>query len=192
MHNIGLPNFYYFIKNLNINNILHLDCNVAIIYRNYNENHNIEDLIRFKNFCNKTKRKFLISNNIYLAFKLKLDGVYLPSFNKEMILKKYVNFRNFIIIGSAHNLKEIRIKEKQQVMQIFLSPIFKDTAKNKCLGINNFNKLCKYTKKPIIALGGINTKKLNLLKHVKINGFAAISFFKDITSRNFILNKYGY
>ena len=29
-----------------------------------------------------------------------------------------------MIIGSAHTLKEIRIKEKQNVEQIFLSPIF--------------------------------------------------------------------
>ena len=77
-------------------------------------------------------------------------------------------------------------------MQIFLSPIFKSTAKNKCLGIINFNNLSKYTKKPIIALGGINKNKLKLLKQSKIKGFAAISFFKNLSSRNFTPNKYGY
>tara|TARA_Y100000389_G_scaffold203731_1_gene253217 strand:+ start:2251 stop:2823 length:573 start_codon:yes stop_codon:yes gene_type:complete len=185
MHNIYLPNFYYFVKSLDIKNILHLDHKVAIIYRNYDCNHDIEDLIKFKNYCKKTKRKFLIANKIALAFKLKLDGVYLPSFNKKMILKKYINFKKFILVGSAHNLKEIRIKEKQQVMQIFLSPIFKDTTRNKCLGINNFNNLCKYTKKPIIALGGINKNKLKLLKQVKAKGFAAINFFKKYESINY-------
>ena len=33
--------------------------------------------------------------------------------------------KNFVIIGSAHNLKEIRIKEKQNVKKIVLSSLFK-------------------------------------------------------------------
>ena len=33
-------------------------------------------------FCKKKKIKFFLSNEIKLALKLDLDGVYLPSFNK--------------------------------------------------------------------------------------------------------------
>ena len=87
------------------------------------------------------KITFLISNEIDLAFKLKLDGVYLPSFNKEFKHKKFSYFKNFIIIGSAHSLKEIRIKEKQNVEQIFLSPLFKTKKSKKSLGILRFNNL---------------------------------------------------
>tara|TARA_B000000475_G_C15753534_1_gene348013 strand:- start:22 stop:594 length:573 start_codon:yes stop_codon:yes gene_type:complete len=178
MHNIKLPNFYHFIDNLNINNILHLNKKVALIYRNYQANYNTEDLIKFRNFCKISKRTFLLANKINLAFNLKLDGVYLPSFNKKMILKKYTSPKKFIIIGSAHNLKEIRVKEKQNVMQIFLSPLFKDTKFNKQLGIIKFNNLRKNTQKPVIALGGIKADKIRLLTKMKINGFAAINFFK--------------
>lgn len=95
-----------------------------------------------------------------------------------MILKKYTSPKKFIIIGSAHNLKEIRVKEKQNVMQIFLSPLFKDTKFNKQLGIIKFNNLRKNTQKPVIALGGIKADKIRLLKRIKIDGFAAINFFK--------------
>jgi thiamine-phosphate pyrophosphorylase len=53
--------------------------------------------------------------------------------------------KNFEIIGSAHNLKEIRIKENQSVEKIFLSSVFK---KNKnFLGINKFKILTKLTTK---------------------------------------------
>ena len=178
MHNINLPNFYHFIDNLNINNILHLNKEVALIYRNYQTKYDLNDLIKFRNFCKTSKRTFLVANKINLAFNLKLDGVYLPSFNKKMILKKYNSSKRFIIIGSAHNLREIRIKEKQNVMQIFLSPLFKDTKFNKKLGIIKFNNLRKNTQKPVIALGGIKADKIRLLKKIKINGFAAINFFK--------------
>ena len=150
------------------------DC---IIYRNYNSKVNLSELIKFKNICKKLKRKFIISNEIDLAFKLRLDGVYLPSFNKKFQLKKFQNFKNFKIIGSAHTLDEIRFKEKQNVEQIFLSPLFKTTKSKNKLGIIKFNNLSKLTKKPLIALGGINKNNIKLLKLVNADGFAGITYF---------------
>ena len=84
--------------------------------------------------------------------------------------------KNFEIIGSAHNLKEIRIKEKQKVSKIFISSLFK---KNKnFLGINKFRILSKLTKKKIVILGGVtkeNKKKISLLNQTE---FAGISYFE--------------
>ena len=134
--------------------------------------------MNFKKYCNKFKIKFLISSEIDLAFKLKLDGVYLPSFNKKFYHKKFQNFKNFLIIGSAHSLKEIRIKEKQNVEQIFLSPLFKIKKTNKLLGIIRFNNLSKFTKKSLVALGGINKNNIKQLKLINAEGFAGITYFK--------------
>ena len=134
--------------------------------------------MNFKKYCNKFKLKFLISNEIDLAFKLKLDGVYLPSFNKKFYHKKFQNSKKFMIIGSAHSLKEIRIKEKQNVEQIFLSPLFKIKKTNKLLGIIRFNNLSKFTKKSLIALGGINKNNIKQLKLINAEGFAGITYFK--------------
>ena len=178
MHNKILPITYHFIDNLNIKNIFNLHKNVCIIYRNYTSQINLNELIDFKKFCKKTKRKFLISNRVDLAFKLRLDGVYLPSFNKNFYLKKYQKFKNFLVIGSAHSLKEIRIKEKQNVEQIFLSPLFKTTKPIRTLGIIRFNNLSKMTNKPIIALGGLNDNNIKKLKLINVSGFAAIRYFK--------------
>ena len=84
--------------------------------------------------------------------------------------------KKFKIIGSAHNLKEIRVKETQNVQSIVLSSLFK---KNKnYLGINKFKILSNLTKKNIIALGGIS--KLNKKKLILLNqsDFAGISYFE--------------
>ena len=184
MHNFWLPRFYHFIDNLNTKNIDHLNNDIALIFRNYQHSIDIDQLKKFRDFCKKSKQKFLISNNINLAFKLSLDGVYLPSFNKSFLLKNYKSIKNFIIIGSAHNLKEIKIKEAQKVMQIFISPIFKKTLKNKKLGIINLNNICKHTNIPIIALGGVNEKNISNLKMTKIKGFAAINYFRKKNINN--------
>jgi len=106
-----------------------------------------------------------------------LDGAYIPSFNKDKKHLSYSFKKKFIILGSSHNVYEIRTKELQNIEAIFLSSVFK---KNKnYLGINKVKFLSLLTKKPFIALGGIskvNLKKLNL---INCSGFAGISFFEQ-------------
>ena len=136
---------YYFINKFDTNNINKQDKQTVIIYRNYTSNIKNKDLIlKIKNYCKKKGIKFYLSNTYKLAIKLNLDGAYIPSFNKNTNHLAYSYKKNFNIIGSAHNLKEIRIKEKQGVQKIFLSSLFK---KNKnFLGINKFKILSNLTK----------------------------------------------
>ena len=125
MH-IKLLTKYYFINTFDTNNLQKQDRDTIIIYRNYSSsNININKLIKLKNFFRKKGNKFFLANNFRLALKLRLDGVYIPSFNKDFNHLAFSTFINFAIVGSAHNLKEIRIKELQQVRNIFLSSVFK-------------------------------------------------------------------
>jgi len=59
-----------------------------------------------------------------LALKMDLDGVYIPSFNNDLKHLNYPKKKNFIVLGSAHNIKEIRIKEVQKVDAIFIASLF--------------------------------------------------------------------
>ena len=172
-----MVNKYYFINKFDTNNINKQDKQTAIIYRNYSSNIKNEDLIlKIKNYCKKRRIKFFLSNSIKLAIKLNLDGAYIPSFNRNVNHLAYSIKKSFDLIGSAHNLKEIRIKEKQGVKKIFLSSLFK---KNKnFLGINKFKILSKMTNIDVVALGGVskgNQKKIGLLYS---SDFAGISFFE--------------
>ena len=143
-------------------------------YKNLKYDQNI--ILKFKNYCKKKGLIFLLSNNFKLAIKLNLDGAYIPSFNNEINHLNYSLNKKFIIIGSAHNLKEIKTKETQKVDQIVLSSLFK---KNKnYLGLYKFKILKKITKKNVIALGGISNNNLKQLTLAKCNSFAGISFFE--------------
>ena len=122
-----------------------------------------------------------MSNNYKLALKMDLDGVYIPSFNSDLKHLNYPKKKNFIVLGSAHNIKEIRIKEMQKVNAIFIASLFK--KKKNFLEINKFLNLIKFTNKRVIALGGINKKNLNKLYLLKIYGFAGISIFQN-TKKN--------
>ncbi len=131
-----------------------------------------------RNYCKKKNLKFFLANNIKLSIRLKLDGAYIPSFNKKFSHLNYLYKKNFLLLGSAHNLKEIRIKEKQNVSEIFLSSLFKKN--NNFLGMNKYNLVSRLTNKKIIALGGVSKENMKLIKLTKSKGFAGISFFKSI------------
>jgi thiamine-phosphate pyrophosphorylase len=170
-------NKYYFIKKFDQSHIDKQDKQTIIIFRNYDQQIDEGLIKKIKNYCKKKGNKFLISNHIKLAIKLNLDGVYIPSFNTNKNHLSYSFKKNFIILGSSHNVYEIRIKELQGVGAIFLSSVFK---KNKnYLGINRFKLLSHLTKKPFIALGGISNSNLKKLKLINCSGFAGISFFEQ-------------
>ena len=156
--------------------IIIIHYSICIIFRNYSSNNNLDIIIKLKKYCKKKGYKFFLSNNVKLAIQLNLDGAYIPSFNKDTNHLSFSKIKNFLLIGSAHNHKEIKIKEKQGVDIIFLSSIFK---RNKnYLGINKFKLLSKLTNKKIIALGGISNFNLKKLKLIFCSGFAGISFFE--------------
>jgi len=176
MH-INLMSKYYFINKFDTNNIDKQDKQTTIIYRNYSSKLIDQVLIlKIKSYCKKKSIKFYLSNDIKLAIKLDLDGAYIPAFNKNLNHLAYSYKKKFKIIGSAHNLKEIRIKEIQNVKKIMLSSLFK---KNKnYLGINKFKLLSKLTKKKVVVLGGVSAKNIKKLSLLNQSDFAGISFFE--------------
>ena len=169
---------YYFIENFNLKELSSINRPINIIFRNYHSNNYLQDLIKTRNFCKKKGFNLFLSNNLHLALKLKLDGVYLPSFNKRLIYKNLSLIKKFRFIGSAHNISEIKIKEKQNCEEIFLSPIFKTDKNKNYLDTIKFNLQTLEVKKDVIALGGINSNNLKRIRLTKSKGIASISWIK--------------
>ena len=174
-----LPKVFCFINNYKKNYIKRLPKNIAIIYRNYNKNINKDEITKIKTLCKKDNRKFFLANNIKIAIQLNLDGVYIPSFNKELKINYFAKKKKFKILGSAHNISEIRQKENQRVNCIFLSPVFITKKSNKFLGIHKFNNLTNYTSKKIVCLGGIKKNNLKKIKLLNTYGFSSVSLFRQ-------------
>ena len=169
--------YYYFIDEFNKNEIEKLSVQISLIYRSYNKKSNPEELRRLVIHCKNNRRKVYISNNLKDAIKYDFDGLYIPSFCKQLGFRN-IEKKNLEIIGSAHNATELRIKERQGCTSIFLSPIFKNNKNKKFLDIIKTNFLRKLTKKQIILLGGINSKTLRRSKLCTPNGVASISWIK--------------
>ena len=151
--------------------------NIGIIYRNYSDHKKEVELRKIAVACKKKRYPLFVSNNIKLALKFKADGIYIPAFNK---LKRFLNFekRNLLILGSAHNQKEIKQKIAQKCKIIFLSPTFCVKKSRDFLDIHRFNNLSNLNSINFCALGGINEQNIKKIKLISVKGFGGISFFK--------------
>ena len=151
--------YYYFIDEFNKKEIEKLSSQISLIYRNYNKKNDPKELRKLVIYCKNNRRKVYISNNLKEAIKYNFDGLYIPSFHKQLRFKNIIK-KNLEIIGSAHNPIELKIKEKQGCTSIFLSPIFKNNKNKKFLDVIKTNFLKRLTKNQIVLLGGINFKTI--------------------------------
>ena len=168
---------YYYINKFNRDEIYKLKKSIKIIYRNYSNRFNTKEILELVTLCKKQRRKVYISNNLKLALKFNFDGVYIPSFNT---ISNYKNIpkKNFEIIGSAHNIKEIINKEYQGCTKIFLCPIFKTSKNKNFLGVTKFNLIKLFANREVISLGGINEKNIKRINLCSVKGIAGISWIK--------------
>ena len=169
--------YYYFIDEFNKNEIEKLSNQISLIYRNYHKKNDPKELRKLVLHCKSNRRKVYISNSLKDAIKYNFDGLYIPSFYKQLRFQN-ITKKNLEIIGSAHNAIELKIKEKQGCSRIFLSPIFENNKNKKFLDVIKTNLLKKLTKKQIVLLGGINQKNIKKIKLCTPSGIAAISWIK--------------
>ena len=176
MHNYF--KIYYFIDRFNLKELSNIKKKINIIFRDYTRKIQLNEILKVRNFCKKRGFNLYLANNIKLAIRLNLDGVYLPAFNKNINYNNLSTKKNFKIIGSAHNLIEVKIKEGQNCDKIFISPLFKTDKNKNYLDIIKFNLIAKNTRKKVVCLGGINLKNLNRTNLTKSIGIASISWIK--------------
>ena len=172
-----LPKFFIFIDEYNSQIFKNKNINIGIIYRNYKDRKRGNELIKIAQACKKNRYQLFVSNDLKLAHKVKADGIYIPSFNKNKYFSN-LEKRNITILGSAHNQKEIHEKITQNCSAIFLSPLFYVKKSKTFLGLHKFNFLSYSNKTKILALGGISENNIRKLKLLKIKGFGGIELFK--------------
>ena len=172
-----LPNLYVFLDQYNNKLFKHNSTNIGVIYRNYNHPNREIELVKIARACKRKRYKLFVSNDIKLALRVNADGIYIPSFNKTGRFLNLEN-KNFLILGSAHNQKEIKEKKIQKCKAIFLSPIFFVKKSKKFLDVCKFNFLSRINNVDFIALGGINDFNINKIKLLSAKGMAGIKMFK--------------
>ena len=172
-----LPNLFVFLDQYNNQIFKNNNTNIGIVYRNYRASKREKELIKIAKACKLNRYQLFVSNDIKLALKVKADGIYIPSFNNK---GKFCNLenKNFRILGSAHNQKEIQEKIMQKCSAVFLSPAFCIKKSKNFHGISKFNLLAYSNKINMLALGGITENNIRKLRLFHIKGIGGIGLFK--------------
>ena len=90
--------------------------------------------------------RVFVANDKKLLIKLRADGLYVSSHNKDLSINRLKS--NYKIIGSIHNIKELNIKQKQMLYHLFILDCLKRIMNLKGhLGVIKFNLFCILTKK---------------------------------------------
>ena len=133
---------------------------------------------KIKKICQKFNVKFLINDDVFLAKKLDADGCHLGQ--KDMnLLKARKIIGNKLIGVTCHNstiLAKSAIKNKADYLAFGAFNASKTKKVKYKASINLLKKARKITKKPIVAIGGINFENYKKLLLNKAN-FLAISSY---------------
>ncbi len=126
---------------------------------------------KIKKICKKFGVKFLINDDIYLAKKLDVDGCHLGQ--KDMnIIKARKIIGNKIIGITCHNsirLAKVAIENKADYLAFGAFYLSKTKKIKYKASFDILKKARKITKKPIVAIGGINSKNYKKLLLNKAN-----------------------
>ena len=125
--------------------------------------------LKIKKICKKFNVKFLVNDDIFLTKKLNADGCHLGQ-NDMSIIEARKLIKNKIIGITCHNsikLAKVALKNKADYLAFGAFYLSKTKKAKYKASLNLLKKARKITKKPIVAIGGINSsnyKKLLLNK----------------------------
>ena len=131
---------------------------------------------KIKNICKKNKVKFIINDDPLLAFELGADGCHLGQKDMDIKLAKKILGKKIIGITCHNSINLAKKAIKTKVSYIAFGAFYTSkTKKTKYkASIKILNKVRKFTKTPIVAIGGINSDNYKNLLLNKVN-FLAIS-----------------
>jgi len=146
--------------------------------KNYSQNKKMIIGKKIKNICKKNKVKFIINDDPLLTLKLDADGCHLGQ--KDMNIKIARNTIGKKIIGitchNSINLAKKAIKAKADYIAFGAFNPSKTKKTKYVASVKILNKVKKFTKIPIVAIGGINSENYKNLLLNNAN-FLAISSY---------------
>ena len=137
----------------------------------------LKNAIKIRELTKKSETIFIVNDNVDVALKSDADGIHI---GKEDAKYEYARklLPNKIIGISADNLEESLFAEKNGADYIGLGPIFPTSTKpdaGQIIGIKKLSEIVKLIQIPVIAIGGINLKKLESVLATKVSGVVIIS-----------------
>lgn len=139
----------------------------GVILRHYEDPNRYEI---FKNLSRICRRRGLILINAGTDNFLNCHGRYYGKPPKNWLL----NNRKAMAIISVHNARELAQARRHKADQLLISPLFATRSHKgeRPLGVLAFRRLAEMSNIPVIAMGGMNSKRNAMIRYAY--GYAAI------------------
>jgi thiamine-phosphate pyrophosphorylase len=129
-----------------------------------------------------SQSKILINDRLDIAIAADLDGVHLGQHSLPPgMVRAQIPHRDFLVGVSVHSLDECRLLENQGVSFATLGPVFFTPSKaayGAPIGLGVLKEVCRQSKLPVLALGGIDQKNYLQCLECGAAGIAAIRLFQ--------------
>ena len=144
--------------------------------KNYSQRQKLIIGEKIKKICKKNRVKFIINDDPILTLKLDADGCHLGQKDMNIKLAKKILYNKIIGVTCHNSINLAKKAIKAKANYIAFGAFFSSkTKKTKYIAsMNIFNKVKKFSKIPIVAIGGINSNNYKNLLLNKAN-FLAIS-----------------
>ena len=131
---------------------------------------------KIKKICKRFNVKFLINDDVFIAKKLNADGCHLGQKDMNIIEARKLIGKKIIGVTCHNSVKLSKIAVKNKADYIALGAF--NNSKTKKIkyraSVNLLRKVKKFTKTPVVVIGGINSYNYKKLLLNKAN-FLAIS-----------------
>ena len=144
--------------------------------KNYSWEQKIKVGVKIKNICKKNKVKFIMNDDPLLTLKLNADGCHLGQNDMDIKIARKILGKKIIGVTCHNSLNLAKEAINAKANYIAFGSFYKSkTKKTKHVAsIKIIRKVKRFTKTPIVAIGGINFDNYKNLLLNKVN-FLAIS-----------------
>lgn len=137
----------------------------------------LEEAGRLKKICSRFGAPLLINDRPDLAKKIGASGVHVGLSDMGIQAARQLLGEDFIIGGSAHNVKEALAAQAAGADYLGCGAVFGSTSKKgvSVLPVEELERICRAVDIPVVAIGGIRAENLPLIRDAGIAGAAVIS-----------------
>ena len=150
---------------------------VQLREKDMNDKDFLAEAIEIKSLCDKYDVVFIVNDNVEVALKCEADGIHVGQSDMEASKVKDLIYEDMILGVSATNMQEALAAQKAGADYLGVGAVFPTDTKDdaKAVKPRELRAICQAVDIPVVAIGGITSRKMLKLAGTGIAGVAVVS-----------------
>jgi thiamine-phosphate pyrophosphorylase len=147
--------------------------------------------VKLRKLAAKHKKIFIINDRVDVAKAVGCDGIHLGEDDLPISMARKIIGKSKIIGYSAHSFKSALKAWRQGADYISVGPIFKSPTKKylEPISRSEIQLIIRKIKLPLVAIGGINLRNIDMVKEFGFRNVALISALRNAKNKKKFIHK---